>query len=106
MRVDEPPAGVGEPVDLAPLVLPVLDEPLRFQPREPRVDGPGRRRVEPEETVLERADHVVPVTGTVLEQPQQVEPELAVAEDRAHARSRPTRAMSPETVLPDSSPAW
>src|SRR5205814_10436675 len=65
-----------------------------------RIDGAGRRRVKAIEAILQQADELVAVTGTLIQQLEQIEPQVAVTEDAAH-RAAPTgrsRATFPETV--------
>src|SRR5690606_37874386 len=100
---------VGEPVDLAPVDLFVGHEPFLFEAGQARVDGSGRRRVDPQEPVPQQADDLVAVPGAFVQQFQQVQAESAVAEDGGHASpfgiaagvsaARRSSEVAPETVV-------
>ena len=75
---------VGQRVHLLALDDLVDDEAVGLQPGQPRVDRAGGGRVDPEEPVLQQPDHLVAVPRALLQQLQQVQPQPAVAENRAH----------------------
>ena len=75
---------LGDPVHLPAVFLVVRDQAVLLEPGQPRVDGARRRRVHAEEPVLQQADDLIAVPGSLVQELQQVEPEPAMAEDRAH----------------------
>jgi len=58
-----------------------------FEPGQPRVDRPGGGRVHAHEPVAQQPDDLVAVPGLLIEQPQQVQPEAAMAEYRTQLAS-------------------
>ena len=79
--------GLGDPVDLASVYLVVGDQALFLQPGQPRVDRARRGRVHAHEPVAQQPDDLVAVPGLLIEQPQQVQPEAAMAEYRTQLAS-------------------
>src|SRR5690349_21004057 len=84
LALDLGPALVGDPVDLPAADRVVGDQALFLQPGQPGVDRARRGRVHAHEPVLEQADDLVAVPGRLVQQLEQVQPELAVPEDGAH----------------------
>src|SRR5207302_5170148 len=80
-------ARIGNAVDLAALNLVVCDQALFFQPGQPGVDRAGGGRVHAHEPVAQQPDNLVAVPGLLVEQPEQVQPEAAVAEYRTQLAS-------------------
>src|SRR5208283_773869 len=80
-------ARLGDPVDLPPVQFVVWYPAFLFQPGQPRVDRPGRRGVHAHELIPQHPDHLIAVPGLLVEEPEQVEPEPAVAENRTHRAS-------------------
>ena len=60
-------AGVGDAVDLAPVLLDGGDVTHVLEHLQRRVDGAGARGIEAAEALLERLDQLVAVGGLVLE---------------------------------------
>ena len=92
-------AGVGDRVDLAAALGGVGDQALGLQFGQSRIDGAGGRRVQALETFLQKPDHLVTVAWGLVQEPQQVEAQSAVGEDRRHVRapsclSEPRRPVS------------
>ncbi len=90
--------GLGDAVDLAPVHLVVGDQALFLQPGQPGVDRAGRGGVHAHELVAQHPDHLVPVPRLLVEQPQQVQPEPAVPENRTHRASPFVCASLPSTA--------
>ena len=114
-------ASLGETEHLATGVEIVRHQPFGLEPREPRIDRPGGRRVRAEEAVLEEADQLVSVAGLLVQQVQQIETEPAVREDpgvmsrpptcsttgrgrRLRSCVRPERSATPSRTAPRPPP--
>src|SRR5262249_24303905 len=78
------PALVRDAVDLLAVDFLVRDQALFLEPGKPRVDSAGRRGVDAHEPVLQQADDLVAVPGRLIEELEQVQPELAMSENWAH----------------------
>ena len=84
--------GVGDRVDGLAAVGFLGDEALLLELREARVDRAGARDVGAAEALAERLDELVAVHRPLVEQAQQVEPQVAVGEDRGSGGSLPATA--------------
>src|SRR6185437_13595143 len=73
-------AGLGDPVDLAPVFLVVRDQALFLEAGEPRVDGARGGGVHAHEAVAQQPDYLIAVPGLLVEQAQQVQPKASVTE--------------------------
>ena len=80
-------AGLGDPVDLAAVDLVVGDQALFLEPGQPGVDRAGGGRVHAHEPVAQQPDNLVAVPGLLIEEPEQVQPEAAMAEYRTQLAS-------------------
>ncbi len=66
-------ACLGDPVDLAAVLLVVGDEALFLKPGQPGIDRARRRGVHAHEPVPQQPDDLVAVPRLLIEQPQQVQ---------------------------------
>jgi hypothetical protein len=80
-------SGLGDAVDLASVDLVVRDQALFFQPGQPGVNRARGGRVHAHEPVAQQPDDLVAVPGLLVEKPQQVQPEAAMAEYRTQLAS-------------------
>ena len=80
------PAGIGQLVGAAAVDVGAPHQAVLLELGQARVDGARAGPVGAAEPVGEGGDHLVAVHRTLLEQGQQVEPQLAVREDRRHLR--------------------
>ena len=80
-------AGLGYPVDLTAVYLVVRDQALFLEPGQPGVDRAGGGRVHAHEPVAQQPDDLVAVPGLLVEEPEQVQPEAAMAEYRTQLAS-------------------
>src|SRR6185437_4902074 len=96
-------AGLGDPVDLAPVFLVVRDQALFLEAGEPRVDGARGGGVHAHEAVAQQPDYLIAVPGLLVEQAQQVQPKASMAENRGHwvLLSIPTGARRNSVTVPD-----
>src|SRR5439155_10815557 len=81
------PAGLGDPVDLAAVDLVVGDQALFLEPGQPGINRAGGGRVHAHEPVAQQPDYLVAVPGLLIEEPEQVQPEAAMAEYRTQLAS-------------------
>jgi hypothetical protein len=65
-------ACLGDPVDLAAVLLVVRDEALFLEPGEPRVDRAWRGSVDAHKAVAQQPDYLIAVPWLLVEQAQQV----------------------------------
>ena len=89
-------ARLGDPVDLAPVLLVVRDQALFLKASQPRVDRAWRGSVDAHEAIAQQPDYLVAVPWLLVEQAQQVQPKASMAENRGHwvLLSIPTGAPS------------
>src|SRR5208282_4030210 len=80
-------ACLGDPVDLAAVYLVVSDQALFLQPGQPGIDRAWRGRVHAHEPVAQQPDNLIAVPGLLVQEPEQVQPEAAVAEYRTQVAS-------------------
>src|SRR5579859_8115418 len=93
---------LGQPVDLLAFYLVVGDQALFFQAGQPGVDGAGGGSVHTHETVLQQPDDLIAMLGGIVQQLEQVEPQPAVTEHRAH-RASPSSVEPPMPMVAASS---
>src|SRR6185437_15016917 len=96
-------AGLGDPVDLAPVFLVVRDQALFLEAGEPRVDGARGGGVHAHEAVAQQPDYLIAVPGLLVEQAQQVQPKASMTENGGHwvLLSIPTGARRKSVTAPD-----
>src|SRR6202035_4957372 len=96
-------APLGDPVDLAPVLLVVRDQALFLKAGRPRVDRAWRGSVDAHEAIAQQPDYLIAVPWLLVEQAQQVEPKASMAENRGHwvLLSIPTGAPRSSVTAPD-----
>src|SRR6202012_717399 len=96
-------AGLGDPVDLPPVLFIVRDQALFLEASQPRVDRAWRGSVDAHETIAQQPDYLVAVPWLLVEQAKQVQPKASMAETRGHwvLLSIPTGAPRSSVTAPD-----